>query len=175
MRPLRRAEYERLVEAGAFESERVELLEGLLVEMRPQRASHASAIEVLTELLYSARHPDQKVRVQLPLALGDESEPEPDLCVVPAGDHRERHPSEALLVIEVAESSLVKDRRKATLYARAGVPEYWLVDVVNQRVEVRTQPEGDAYLRQETVASGGELSSSLLPALKLPVDRIFAG
>jgi Uma2 family endonuclease len=163
------------VDAGAFENERVELLEGFLVELRPQRASHASAIEVLTELLYSARQPGYKVRVQLPLALGDESEPEPDLCVVPAGDHRQGHPSEALLVIEVAESSLAKDRRKATIYARAGVPEYWLVDVANQRVEVRTQPEGDAYLRQETVASGSELSSSSLPGLNVLVDRIFAG
>lgn len=175
VRPLRRAEYERLVEAGAFESERVELLEGFLVEMSPQRASHASAIEVLTELLYSARQPGQRVRVQLPLALGDESEPEPDLCVVPEGDHRERHPSKALLVIEVAESSLAKDRRKSTIYARAGVPEYWLVDVENQRVEVRTQPEVGAYLRQETVASGGELQSLSLPGLKVSVDRIFAG
>ena len=175
VRPLRRAEYERLVEAGAFESERVELLEGFLVEMSPQRASHASAIEVLTELLYLARQPGRKVRVQLPLALGDESEPEPDLCVVPAGDHRERHPSEALLVIEVAESSLAKDRRKSAIYARAGVPEYWLVDVENQRVEVRTQPENGAYLRLETVARGGELSSASLPGLNVSVDRIFAG
>ncbi|MEO8180441.1 MAG: Uma2 family endonuclease [Deltaproteobacteria bacterium] len=175
LRPLRRAEYERLVEAGAFESERVELLEGFLVERSPQPASHASAIEVLTDLLYSARQPGQKVRVQLPLALGDESEPAPDLCVVPAGDHRQRHPSGALLVIEVAESSLAKDRRKSTIYARAGVPEYWLVDVENQRVEVRTQPEGGAYLQQETVASGGELQPSLLPGSKVSVDRIFAG
>lgn len=175
VRPLRRAEYERLVEAGAFDNERVELLEGFLVEMSPQKASHASAIEVLAELLYSARQPGQKVRVQLPLALGDESEPEPDLCVVPAGDHRQRHPSQALLVIEVAESSLAKDRRKAALYARAGVPEYWLVDVGGQRVEVRSQPEGGAYLRQETVASGGRLESSSLPGLTLSVERIFGG
>lgn len=175
VRPLRRAEYERLVAAGAFESERVELLEGFLVEMSPQRAAHASAIEVLTELLYAARQADQKVRVQLPLALSEESEPEPDLCVVPAGDHRERHPSKALLVIEVAESSLAKDRRKSIIYAGAGVPEYWLVDVESRRVEVRTHPEGDTYLRQETVSSGGELQSSSLPALKVSVDRIFAG
>ena len=175
VRPLRRTEYERLVEAGAFESERVELLEGFLVELSPQRAPHASAIEVLTELLYAARQPGHKVRVQLPLALGDESEPEPDLCVVPAGDHRQSHPSEALLVIEVAESSLAKDRRKAAVYAAAGVPEYWLVDIDNRRVEVRTQPEGGAYLRQETIAAGGELASSALPGLKVPVDQIFAG
>lgn len=175
VRRLRRAEYERLVESGAFESERVELLEGFLVEMSPQRASHASAIEVLTELLYSAREPGQKVRVQLPLALGDESEPEPDLCVVPDGDYRERHPSQALLIIEVAESSLAKDRRKAAIYAQASVPEYWLVDVANQRVEVRTQPEGGAYLRQETVVCGSELTACSLPELKVSVERIFAG
>lgn len=175
VRPLRRAEYERLVEAGAFERERVELLEGFLVEMSPQRASHASAIEVLTELLYAARQPGQKVRVQLPLALADDSEPEPDLCVVPAADHRERHPSQAFLVIEVAESSLAKDRRKSTIYARAGVPEYWLVDVENQRVEVRTQPEGGTYLRQETISCGGDVQSSAVPGLKVSVGKIFAG
>lgn len=127
VRPLRRAEYERLVDAGAFENERVELLEGFLVEMSPQRASRASAIEVLTELLYTARQPGQKVRVRLPLALGDDSEPEPDLCIE------------------------------------------------NRRVEMRTQPEGGVYLRQETVASGGQLLSSSVPELKLSVDTIFAG
>jgi Uma2 family endonuclease len=130
---------------------------------------------VLAELLYPARQPGQKVRVQLPLALGDESEPEPDLCVVPAGDHRQRHPSQALLVIEVAESSLGKDRRKAALYARAGVPEYWLVDVGGQRVEVHSQPEAGAYLRQETLASGGRIESPSLPGLTVSVERIFGG
>jgi Uma2 family endonuclease len=80
-----------------------------------------------------------------------------------------------LLVIEVAESSLIKDRRKSTIYARAGVPEYWLVDVESQRVEVRTQPEGGAYLRQETVAAGGEVQSISVPGLRVAVERIFAG
>jgi Uma2 family endonuclease len=174
-RPLRRAEYEALVAAGAFADERVELLEGFLVEMSPQRAPHASAIEVLTRLLCAACGSENKVRVQLPLALSDESEPEPDLCVVPAGDYRTQHPTAALLVIEVSHSSLERDRRKAALYARARVPTYWLVDVDQQRVEVRTEPDATGYAQLATIPLSGFLECAALPALKVPVALVFGG
>lgn len=173
LRRLQRAEYEQLVEAGAFEDERVELLEGFLVEMSPQKAAHSSVIQVLAESLYACRTNENKVRVQLPLALASDSEPEPDLCVVPAGDYREQHPQAALLVVEVAQSSLAKDRQKARIYASAAVPEYWIVDVENRRIEVRTQPADGAYLHQETYSGDGVVKCIAVPALEVRVADVF--
>jgi hypothetical protein len=81
----------------------------------------------------------------------------------------------SLPAVERVQPLALADRRKSTIYARSNVPEYWLVDVDNQRVEVRTQPDGGAYLRQETVPCGGELQSSSLPELNVSGARIFAG
>jgi Uma2 family endonuclease len=86
------------------------------------------------------------VRIQSPIIACDESEPEPDVAVVPLGDYRETHPSHALLVIEVAVSSLKKDRQvKAPLYAASGFVEYWIVNVPEQAVEVHRTPRPDGY------------------------------
>lgn len=129
MRPLRRIEYEVLVEQGMFgEGEHVQLLDGELVEMSPQGAAHAAVVESLTELLVPALLGKARVRVQLPFAAGDASEPEPDVAVVSAATTRHRHPDSALLVIEVAEISLSVDLgRKARIYAQARVTEYWVI------------------------------------------------
>jgi len=106
VRPLRRIEYEVLVEQGMFgEGEHVQLLDGELVEMSPQGAAHAAVVESLTELLVPALLGKARVRVQLPFAAGDASEPEPDVAVVSAATTRHRHPDSALLVIEVADIS----------------------------------------------------------------------
>ncbi len=143
---MRRAEYERLVALGAFEDERVELLHGVLVDMSPNKPGHVSPIDRLTMILVPALVGRAIVRVQSPIAAGDESEPEPDLAVVPPGDYRQEHPAHALLVIEVALSSLNKDRHvKAPLYAASGFLEYWIVDVAGQAVEVHAAPADGVY------------------------------
>jgi Uma2 family endonuclease len=149
MPPLRyrrwtRAEYEGLVDKGVFGPEdRIELLDGLLVVREPQGDLHAAAMAALHLALQRAFGPGYHVRVGSPVALDDASEPEPDLAVVPGGpwDYREGHPSKPVLVAEVSDSSLAKDRlRKGGLYARAGIPDYWVVNLVDGVLEIYRQP-----------------------------------
>src|SRR2546425_3214062 len=135
-----RAEYDRLIGLGVLhEDERVELVGGDLVCKEPQAARHASAVLLVVEALRRSFGPGWQVRVQMPIAFGDDSEPEPDVAVVRGGpgDFFDDHPSEAALVVEVALSSLDFDRGpKASLYARGRVPDYWIVDVDGRRLEV---------------------------------------
>ena len=139
----RRAEYDRLVELGIFAGERLELLDGLLAVREPQGSSHAAIVGQIGDALRSAFGAGWHARLQAPLALDDDSEPEPDVAVV-AGEYRDyitRHPSTAALVVEVADSSLGLDRRlKVGLYARAGLPEYWIANLVEGVLEVHRDP-----------------------------------
>ena len=121
-----------MASAGIFdEDERVELLEGVIVAMTPQSAPHARRIQWLTRFLVRTLGDEYAVRPQLPLTLGERNEPEPDLAVVRTdATSEDRHPQTAVLVIEVAGDSLRRDRRvKAAVYARAGIPEYWVVNL----------------------------------------------
>jgi Uma2 family endonuclease len=174
LRPLRRVEYDRLVELGFFdEDEKIELLDGVIVQMTPQGLEHAAAIEVLTHRLVLALATRARVRVQLPFAASDISEPEPDLAVVPLGDPRLSHPEQALLLIEVADSSLGKDRRvKARIYAAAGVPEYWLVDVAGRSIEVRTDPGDDTYRHVRVMRQGETIRLQAFPDVEIAVSDI---
>jgi Uma2 family endonuclease len=143
----RRAEYERLVDLGVFVGERLELLDGLLVVQEPQRSPHAATTTHIGQVLASAFGAGWHARLHSPLALDDDSEPEPDVAVVAGAplDDVDAHPSTAALIVEVAESSLRLDRRmKSGLYARAGLPEYWIVNLVDRLLEVHRQPEAAA-------------------------------
>lgn len=166
--------YDRMVASGALEGEPVELLEGLLVEvMSPQSPSHAAVIERLTRYLGGAR---ARVRVQLPLAVPPDSEPEPDLALVAEEPPPGSHPRTALLVVEVSFSSPLVDRGvKAGLYARAGVPVYWLVDVLGRTVEVRGDPGADGYRRSEVYGLGATVPSPDPGVGELDVGALFAG
>jgi Uma2 family endonuclease len=147
VRPLLRTEYDRLVASGAFDDERVELLDGMLVTMTPQDAAHAHTVTLLADVLIGALRGRALVRVQTPLGLLDISEPEPDIAVVPLADYSTEHPSEAHLVIEVAGSSLRRDRAvKGPIYARGGVPDYWLVDLQARIVEVHRDPGASGFM-----------------------------
>ncbi|HEX5110588.1 MAG TPA: Uma2 family endonuclease [Vicinamibacterales bacterium] len=146
IRPLRRAEYDRLVETGAFANERVELLEGALVTMTPQDAAHAHTVQRLAEALTVALSGRAIVRSHSPLALLDDSEPGPDVAVAPSGDYSSAHPSAAWLVVEVSGTSHRRDRLvKGALYARGHVEEYWLFDLVERAVEVYRQSDGTRF------------------------------
>jgi Uma2 family endonuclease len=113
----------------------------VIVAITPQQPPHARRIEWLAHFLARRLGDDFRVRSQLPLSLGESSEPEPEVAVVRAGSGSEdRHPATALLVIEVADTSLRKGRAKASLYARAGVPEYWIVNVKDRAIEVFLEP-----------------------------------
>ncbi len=142
-----RAEYDRLVDLGVFQGEPIELLGGQLVVAEPQGSYHASAVNKVDYALRAAVPPGWIVRLRAPVSLDDESEPEPDLVVVPGrpGDYRDSHPALPALAVEVAESSLDFDRgHKGSLYARAGVQDYWIVNLVDGVVEVYREPEPDA-------------------------------
>lgn len=145
-RRIARAEYDRMVEIGLFKGERVELLHGVIIKRAPIAPSHASPVDLLNEILVPRLLGRARVRIQHPLLAADESEPEPDVAVVPLGDYLTAHPDRAYLVIEVADSSLRKDRHlKGPLYAISQVDEYWLVNVAAKTVEVHRAPSADGW------------------------------
>jgi Uma2 family endonuclease len=143
-----RREYDRLIDTGLLgEDDPIELIEGRLVVAEPQRDPHARAVELVAEALRLALGRGWRVRVQLPLALGAESAPEPDVSVL-RGTPRDApsgHPTTAALVVEVADSSLPLDRGpKARVYARAGIAEYWIVSLIDRTLEVHREPRRHA-------------------------------
>ena len=144
-----REEYNRLIELGVLhEDEPVELLDGRLVVREPQRTPHAVATQLVEEALRVAFGTGWSVRVQLPLALDADSEPEPDVALVQGAprDHLREHPSAPVLVVEVAHDSLRADRiLKGRLYARAAVPDYWIVNLVDRVLEVHRDPTGPTF------------------------------
>lgn len=176
-----RLEYERLIEIGVFRpGEPLELLGGQLVVSEPQGSEHYAAILLVEEVLRSALGPGWLVRTQGPIALDDESEPEPDITVVPgrARDYRRAHPGRPVLVVEVAESSLAHDRAyKGGLYARARVEDYWIVNLIDRVLEVYRQPGPDpaapfgwSYVSKEVLRT----ESSIAP-LAAAGSRIVVG
>ena len=144
MRRWRRTEYEKLVEVGVFAfDERLELLDGLLVVREPQGSRHAAALGLAHDALRRAFGRNHWVRVQSPVALDETSEPEPDLSVVRGNPrrYREAHPSAPLLVLEIADTSLAIDRhRKGSLYARRGIADYWILNLLDGVLEIHRQP-----------------------------------
>jgi len=143
LRRWKRAEYDRLVELGVFDGEPLELIGGDLVVAEPQHPYHSSGIGVVEYAIRAALPPGWVARTQAPVSLDEESEPEPDVAVV-AGhprDYRHQHPARPVLVVEVAESSLTFDRRrKGSLYARAGIADYWIVNLVDRILEIYREP-----------------------------------
>jgi Uma2 family endonuclease len=178
-----RAEYDRLVALGAFEREPLELVGGQLIVAEPQSAYHAGAIRLVDYALRAALPPGWIVSVQSPVSIDDESEPEPDVSVVPGRplDYRDTHPSRPVLVVEVAESSLRFDRRrKGSLYARAGLPDYWIVNLVDRVLEVyrdpgpeTSAPYGWAYRSVVTLAPAAVVEPAGLSGVRVAVADLL--
>jgi Uma2 family endonuclease len=177
-----RDEFYRLAELGFFDGQRAERIEGQIVVQSPQNWPHASATDRVAEALRRVFGNSAWGRAQLPLALGQGSDPEPDVSVV-AG-RREAysdHPTSALLVVEVSDSSLALDRGpKASLYAAAGVPEYWIVNLVHVRLEVYrdprpdpAQPSGAGYASAATLTAGQAVSPLAAPVATLAVADLL--
>jgi Uma2 family endonuclease len=142
----KRVEYDQLADLGAFENEPLELIGGQLIVAEPKGEYHSSAVNAAEYALRPSLPPGWIVRTQQPVSLDDESEPEPDLVVVPGrpADYRHAHPDRPALVIEVAHSSLQFDRRdKGSLYARAGIEDYWIVNLVDRVLEIHRDPGAD--------------------------------
>jgi Uma2 family endonuclease len=179
----RRVEYERLVDLGIFVGERLELLDGLLVVREPQGSPHAAIVTQIGRVLASAFGAGWHPRLHAPLALDEESEPEPDVAVV-AGDPRDyvsAHPSTAALVVEVADSSLRLDRRlKSGLYARAGLPEYWIVNLVEGVLAVHRAPQpaadtayGWVYRSVDILRPSATVTPLAAPGARIPVADLL--
>jgi Uma2 family endonuclease len=176
IRPLRRVEYDRMVALGMFEDERIELLEGQLVPKNPIGPPHASTVQRLSRLLVLTFEGRAAVRCQSSFAALEFSEPEPDFAVVPSGDYDDDHPATAHLMIEVAESSLAKDRGiKLRLYASCGVPEYWIVNLQDRCIEVYTEPSvaERAYAHSERYEPGQSIQVSGFPDISLAVSDVL--
>ena len=148
-----RADYHAMAFAGILTDQRVELIEGEIIDMSPIGLAHAALTDPLAELLRSAFGAGFTVRTQMPIALGDDrtpSEPQPDIAVVIGiwRDYIARHPQaqDIRLVVEVSDSSLNFDRKaKSALYAAARIPEYWIVNLVDNCLEVYRDPDKAAY------------------------------
>lgn len=174
LRRFRRAEYDRMVAMGLFQGERVELLHGVIVGMSPIGPPHATVVDRLNRTLVLKLFERALVRIQQPLAAWDDSEPEPDVSVVPLGDYSVDHPDRAQLVIEVADSSLVIDREtKVPLYAASCVLEYWIVNLVERVVEVYTDPEGPGYRSHRRARARDTVSPGAFPDLVLRVGDLL--
>lgn len=173
-------EYYRMAEVGILtDLDHVELIDGEIVEMNAMGAKHAEAVGTISEQFFpQAAAANCRLRVQLPVRLDVQNEPEPDVAIVRRNEtgYGEHHPGPAdlLLAIEVADSSLEIDRRrKLPMYARFGIAEVWLVNLLNQSIEVYRRPSGDAFQEQLTLNRNDRLNSSSLPSLTLDVAAIL--
>ncbi len=136
-------EYYRMAQAGLFQGQRVELVDGEVLRTSPQGSPHATAVSLITHLITGLLDKNYSARVQVPLALGDDTEPEPDFAVVRGSprQYAHSHPSTASLIIEVSDTTLHYDRTiKSGIYARAGVAEYWILDLGHRRLEICREP-----------------------------------
>jgi len=171
--------YHRLAELGILdEDDRVELLDGQIVEMTPIGGAHAACVIRLTNLLSRRSARDISVSVQNPVVLAERWEPQPDIAVLrrPGGAAGAWLPNaqDVLLIIEVADTSLERDRDlKIPRYAAAGIPEAWLVDLVGDAISVCRRPGPDGYGEIVTVSRGQPLRPLLLPGVALTADEIL--
>lgn len=156
------------------ERARGELLGGVIVTRSPNYPEHANPVQLLTELLVPALLGRANVRIQLPIYAARESEPEPDVAIVPLGDYRHAHPDRAHCLIEVAHTSVSKDRNiKAPLNAASGFREYWLVNVPERVVEVFREPGPTEYQSRTRHSVGETISLVDFPDVRLEIARLF--
>jgi Uma2 family endonuclease len=172
-------EYHRMVEAGILTSEdHVELLDGQIIEMVPQDPPHASRIDDGGDYLKAIFADRAKVRVQLPITLAPRSEPEPDFAIVRLQEnrYRDRHPypQDVLLLIEMADSTVKRDRDyKTPIYARAAIPEYWIVDLKKRQVTVFQHPQGEEYQAERVCAETDSISPRLVPDVSVELRQLI--
>jgi Uma2 family endonuclease len=171
-------EYHRMLDAGILsEDDRVELIDGEIVEMSPISSRHAACVDRLTALLSGLRG-TAILRVQSPIAVGDRAEPQPDLTLLrPRDDFYSRAhpgPDDILLLIEVSDTSQQYDRRaKVPLYARAGIREVWQVSLTEDAILVHRNPSEGAYRDVRRLGRGERVSPEAFPQTELEADSIL--
>ena len=173
-------DYHRMVASGMLDERPVELLRGEIVEMSPERETHAYLLTEATKYLIRMVGDRADIRQDHPITVGGcDSEPEPDIAVVrPLGREYLGHhpyPGDVFWLIELSDSSLAKDLDdKRRLYAQARIPEYWVVDLQQSRLVVFRNPDGTDYRQTKTI-TGGELIPLAFPDLRVSVQRLLEG
>ncbi|WP_353482668.1 Uma2 family endonuclease [Haliscomenobacter sp.] len=171
-------DYYKMAEVGILAPEdRVELIHGEIIKMSPIKSFHSSMVDHLHEMLLLLLHGKAIIKGQNPIRIDDYSEPEPDLTIAKFQAHKYRHqhprPEDVHFLIEVADTTLQKDRKiKLPLYAEAGIPEVWIVNLKNNSVEVYTNPLDGAYQELNTLKVGEVLHFESL-GLELELERVF--
>jgi len=172
-------EWRRLGESGFFAPEyRAELISGEIIDMPPIGVNHRSCVDWLTNRLGRRLPESAWLSVQNPLQLGDLSEAYPDLAVLRYREDFYRNappgPEDCLLLIEVADTSLRYDRStKAALYARFGIPEYWIVNLSERCIEIHREPQPNGYAQREMATPGETLQPTLLPGISIAVGEML--
>jgi Uma2 family endonuclease len=174
LRLVRRDEFDRMAEIGIFDEERVELLRGVIVRMSPTSPPHDATLQRLTRFLVLAVGERGWVRVGSSWAAADDSEPLPDLTIVPPGDYDAAHPASAWLIVEVSRSTLCKDRTiKRDLYAECRVPEYWIVDLVHEVIEVCRESDGRSFRFVQSYRKGEVIELSAVSGVRVAVSDVL--
>jgi len=171
-------DYHRMGEVGLLDrDDRVELIEGEIVEMAPIGDGHADASNRLTRLLVLAVGESGIVAVGNPVRIPPYSEPQPDFAILrPRGGYNTRgpRPEDVLLAVEVSDTTLRRDRKvKLALYAGAGIPEFWIVNVEVREVEIYRTPSGDRYASVERKGPGSAATIEALPGVTIPISQIL--
>jgi Uma2 family endonuclease len=174
-----KAEYYRMAELGWFRGERVELIEGEIMVLSPQKWAHSATTDKAWETLKRVFGAGYWVRMQLPLDLGQTTEPEADVSVVTGKrEDYSDHPKTAVLAVEVSDTTLKYDRtRKASLYARAGIDDYWIINLIHRQLEIRRNPRPDATQRygyRYTVCTIHSVNESVSPLAIAPIQIVVA-
>jgi Uma2 family endonuclease len=178
-----RDEYSRMADAGLFDGKRVELIEGRIFEMPSMKSAHATSLTLSKQALEKILGGNYFLRIQMPLNSGEISQPEPDIAVIAGAvrDYTDEHPRTAVLVVEIADSSLMHDRtEKVKVCAKAGIQEYWIVNLLDCRLEVYRNPitddastSGFNYPGHVILKPGDFVSPLAVPSAKLAVADLL--
>ena len=181
-RPISAHDYMRMAELDFFEGQRVELIDGDIITMPPISEDHAQSVDKVTTKITVPLYESFIIRCQNPFNAGENGRPEPDIAVVrPESLSADEPPSEAILLVEISKATLRYDQTtKASLYASLGVPDYWIVNLIENQVEVYRQPIesagaqfGHEYASRQIYRSGQSVTLLETPAVSIEVDGML--
>ena len=173
------AAYDRMIEAGIYtENDRIELINGEIVEIMPKGPKHVYFNEVIADFFKERFGVNVDVRSQNPIVLDDFSEPEPDIVLAkpPRKNYLEKHPTppDILLVMEISDTTLAYDREdKARAYSRSGIRQYLLLNLQNETIEDYREPSPDGYQFKRTYRSGDVLNLAAFPEVEIEVVNLL--
>ena len=171
-------DYHKMIQADILtENDRVELLDGEIIEMSPIGSEHAGCINRINALLGALLGKKAILSIQNPLQIGEWSEPEPDIAILKPADHyyakRHPNPEDVLLIIEVADSSLEYDREvKMAMYAKAGIPEYWIINLQQSELEAYRAPKENGYRIKEIISPEDSFNAESLDLVLEAADLL---